>query len=360
MKEIACVMNIPAQQLEEQGVTTEDLEGLLEELQQHVESIDMANGLSPEAPLDAEWGLLDFAFKKALAVLQYLMQANASDRQVASDLGLGPVIIELVNSADPDVRQAALHALLELLLHGATAAGLTDATSAAPAGAISQAGPSQQDKDAGGASGSLPTNQGRASGSSGASGFKEEQGRGSEDLREILSRRMEHIRGEKDPEEVAALRDERHLLDAVWKRCFAESSPLHRAGLIDEAEAPDYMAEMGRDGPDGAGSAREGPSPSTTGAQQQLAASLAGPTFVGDGIDPSRLVIGAHLGPLPGANVGGASSQREAKEGAAAGAGVAARRGVDQGTQKVPGGAGVEGAPSLSLGPGASSHPPPK
>jgi hsp70-interacting protein len=46
MKEIALVMSMPVPVLEAQGVTVEELEGMLEELQEHVESIDMANGMS--------------------------------------------------------------------------------------------------------------------------------------------------------------------------------------------------------------------------------------------------------------------------------------------------------------------------
>ncbi|XP_016468693.2 uncharacterized protein LOC107791192 isoform X1 [Nicotiana tabacum] len=44
MKEITLVMQTPEQVLESQGVTSQDIEDMLDELQEHVESIDMANG----------------------------------------------------------------------------------------------------------------------------------------------------------------------------------------------------------------------------------------------------------------------------------------------------------------------------
>ncbi|XP_051204542.1 uncharacterized protein [Lolium perenne] len=43
MKEIAQVMKTPDDVLQSQGVTTENIEDMLDELQEHVESIDMAN-----------------------------------------------------------------------------------------------------------------------------------------------------------------------------------------------------------------------------------------------------------------------------------------------------------------------------
>ncbi|KAF3615826.1 putative high-light-induced protein, chloroplastic-like [Capsicum annuum] len=44
MKEITLVMQTPEQVLESQGVTSQDIQDMLDELQEHVESIDMANG----------------------------------------------------------------------------------------------------------------------------------------------------------------------------------------------------------------------------------------------------------------------------------------------------------------------------
>ncbi|CAF2007014.1 unnamed protein product [Brassica oleracea var. botrytis] len=45
MKQISQIMKMPEHLLDSQGVTTSDLEGMLDELQEHVESIDLANGL---------------------------------------------------------------------------------------------------------------------------------------------------------------------------------------------------------------------------------------------------------------------------------------------------------------------------
>nr|XP_015630565.1 uncharacterized protein LOC4332391 isoform X3 [Oryza sativa Japonica Group] len=44
MREIALLMSTPLSVLEAHGITPDDIEGLLAELQVHVESIDMANG----------------------------------------------------------------------------------------------------------------------------------------------------------------------------------------------------------------------------------------------------------------------------------------------------------------------------
>lgn len=44
MREIALLMSTPHAVLEAQGITHDDIEGLLSELHVHVESIDMANG----------------------------------------------------------------------------------------------------------------------------------------------------------------------------------------------------------------------------------------------------------------------------------------------------------------------------
>lgn len=45
MREIALLMSTPPSVLEAQGITPDDIEGLLAELQVHVESIDIANGM---------------------------------------------------------------------------------------------------------------------------------------------------------------------------------------------------------------------------------------------------------------------------------------------------------------------------
>ena len=46
LREIALLMRTPLSVLEAQGITPEDIEDLLAELQVHVESIDIANGMS--------------------------------------------------------------------------------------------------------------------------------------------------------------------------------------------------------------------------------------------------------------------------------------------------------------------------
>jgi len=47
--------------------------------------------------------------------MQYLLQANPKDHNVATQLGFVASLTSLVNSADLDVRQTALQALVEIL-----------------------------------------------------------------------------------------------------------------------------------------------------------------------------------------------------------------------------------------------------
>lgn len=283
MKEISIVMQTPQEVLEAQGVTVEEMEGLLEELQEHVESIDMANDLhtigglvpllgylkNPHASLRAraaevvstivqnnpksqqlvmeanglELLLSNFisdsditvrtkalgaisslirhnkpaivAFRlangyaalrdalstedvrfqrKALYMMQYLLQENTADCNVAAELGFLRLLTHLASSKDADVREAALQSLLEVTRAGkAEAAGLTD-----------------------------------------------EEGK----LRQVLQDRITDIR-QMSPDDLGAAKEERQLVDSLWQACYNEPSALRANGLLllpEEDELPPDIA----------------------------------------------------------------------------------------------------------------------
>ncbi|KAL0918066.1 hypothetical protein M5K25_010054 [Dendrobium thyrsiflorum] len=270
MKEITEVMKTPQDVLEAHGVTSADIEGMLEELQEHVESIDMANdlhsigGLLPllgylrnynagirakaaevvttivqnnpkSQQLVMEASGLDpllsnlssdpdvtvrskalgaisslirnnktgvNAFKlangyaalrdalrsndarfqrKALNLLQYLLQENTSDYSTAMELGFPRLMVHLASSDDSGVREAALGSLLELA---------------------------------------------RCSTSEGFSSFDKE-----DKLKQILQNRIDGI-SSMEAEDLGAAREERQLLDSLWSACYNEPSSLREKGLV--------------------------------------------------------------------------------------------------------------------------------
>eukprot|EP01018_Ginkgo_biloba_P032477 Gb_06438 [translate_table: standard] len=303
MKEITTIMQMPQEVLEAQGVTVEDLEGILEELQEHVESIDMANDLhaigglvpllgylkNPHASVRAraaevvttivqnnprsqqlvmeanglESLLSNFmtdsditvrtkalgaisslirhnkpavaAFRlangysalrdalttddvrfqrKALYMMQYLLQENTADCHVATELGFPRLFTHLASSEDADVRQAALQSLLELARAGkAEAAGLTD-----------------------------------------------EEGK----LKQVLKGRISDIH-QMSPDDLGAAKEERLLVDSLWQVCYNEPSSLRSNGLLvlpGEDELPPDVASKHFEPPLRAWAA---PRPSATG-----------------------------------------------------------------------------------------------
>lgn len=287
MKEISMVMNMPSEVLQAEGVTDEDLEAMLEELQTHVESIDMANDLhaigglvplltylkNPSACIRARAsevvstmvqnnpkcqqlvmdekglqfllnnfmsdpdttvrtkslgaisslirnnkpginafrlgngfvGLRDAIVsdnvrrqRKGLQVLQYLLHENPSDINVAAELGFIRSLIGLVGNADADIRQAALHNLVEMV---------------------------QNEK-------------------------VKEQVRGNEEgvsllsLKQALGWQIDKVE-KMELEDLGALKEERLLLDTLWQACFDEPSSLRQKGLVvlpDDNEPPPDVA----------------------------------------------------------------------------------------------------------------------
>lgn len=285
MKEISMVMNMPTEVLQSQGVSIEELQGMLEELQEHVESIDMANDLhaigglipllnylknphpgirsraaevvstivqnnpkSQQQVMDCKGlealltnftldeditvrtkalgaisslirhnkaatnafrlsngyaGLRDALSsedprfqRKALQVMQYLLQENPKDHNVATQLGFVRSLTSLANSSDLDLRQAALQALVEIVQNQATgqSSGKTDDTT---------------------------------------------------QLKDVVSRRIEEIKG-LSQEDLASVKEERHLVDSLWQLLYNEPSELRQEGLLvlpeDDQTPPDIAS----------------------------------------------------------------------------------------------------------------------
>ncbi|KVI03386.1 hypothetical protein Ccrd_018312 [Cynara cardunculus var. scolymus] len=254
MKEITLVMKTPDNVLEEQGVTATDIEDMLEELQEHVESIDMANdlnsigGLTPllnylrnshanirakaaevvstvvqnnpksqQLVMDAnglEPLLSNFASdgditvrtkalgaiscEKALNLIQYLLQENPSDRNVVTELGFPRIMTHLASSEDGEVREAALSSLYEL----------------------------SKDKT-GEADNSVHVDD--------------------EKLKQVLQDRINNI-SVMSSEDLAAAKEERQLIDSLWTTRYNEPSSLREKGLVvlpeDNAPAPDVVSGL--------------------------------------------------------------------------------------------------------------------
>ncbi|KAF1868387.1 hypothetical protein Lal_00008194 [Lupinus albus] len=116
MKEISLVMQTPEQDLEAQGVTPEDIEDMLDELQEHVESIDMANDLHSIGGLVPLLGYLKSSHAniraKAADVVTTIVQNNPRSQQLVMEAnGFEPLISNFSSDPDVNVRAKALGAL---------------------------------------------------------------------------------------------------------------------------------------------------------------------------------------------------------------------------------------------------------
>lgn len=129
--------------------------------------------------------------------MQYLLQENPKDHNVATQLGFLRSLTSLANSSDLDIRQAALQALLEIVRN-------------------------QDNQSAGKAD---DTTQ----------------------LKEAVSRRVQEIKT-LGPEDLAAVKEERQLVDALWQLLYKESSELRQEGLLvlpeDNEEPPDVAGRQ--------------------------------------------------------------------------------------------------------------------
>ncbi|KAF7825645.1 hsp70 nucleotide exchange factor fes1-like [Senna tora] len=122
MKEITLVMKIPEKDLESQGITPDNIEDLLDELQEHVESIDNANDLNTIGGLAP---LIEYLKNphaniraKAADVLTTIVQNNpVSQKLVMEARGLEHLIANFTNDDDINVRIKALGAISSLIRH---------------------------------------------------------------------------------------------------------------------------------------------------------------------------------------------------------------------------------------------------
>lgn len=137
-------------------------------------------------------------FRKALNLVHYLLHENSSDCDIISELGFPRIMLYLASSEDGEVREAALRGLLEL----------------------------------------ARDNSGDTS------------GRAVEDddnkLKQLLQERINGI-SLMSPEDLGAAREERHLVDSLWKTCYNEPSSLHEKGLLvlpgEDALPPDVASK---------------------------------------------------------------------------------------------------------------------
>ncbi|KAH0864945.1 hypothetical protein HID58_082156 [Brassica napus] len=107
MKQISQIMKMPEHLLDSQGVTTDDLEGMLDELQEHVESIDLANDLHSIGGLVPLLSYLKNSNAKIRAkaadVLTTVVQNNPRSQQLVMEAnGFEPLLTNFIT--DPDIR----------------------------------------------------------------------------------------------------------------------------------------------------------------------------------------------------------------------------------------------------------------
>ncbi|CAL1379030.1 unnamed protein product [Linum trigynum] len=122
MKEITQVMQTPPEVLEAQGVTPAEIEDMLEELQEHVESIDMANDLHSIGGLVPLLGYLKNSHAniraKAAEVVSTIVQNNPKSQQLVMEAnGFEPLLSNFASDPDVTVRTKALGAISSLLRH---------------------------------------------------------------------------------------------------------------------------------------------------------------------------------------------------------------------------------------------------
>ncbi|KAL1200554.1 hypothetical protein V5N11_032954 [Cardamine amara subsp. amara] len=116
MKEITQVMQTPQQVLEAHEVTPQDIEDLLEELQDHVESIDMANDLHSIGGLVPLLGYLKNSNAniraKSADVISTIVENNPrSQESVMEANGLESLLLNFTSDTDMHSRTQALGAI---------------------------------------------------------------------------------------------------------------------------------------------------------------------------------------------------------------------------------------------------------
>ncbi|XP_068318135.1 uncharacterized protein [Pyrus communis] len=287
MKEITLVMQTPEQVLEAQGVTPADIEDLLDELQEHVESIDMANDLHSIGGLVPLLGHLKNPHAniraKAAEVVTTIVQNNPKSQQLVMEAnGMEYLFTNLASDPDVTVRTKALGAISSLIRHnkpGITAfrlangyAALRDALASenvrfqrkalnliqfllhensSDCNVVTELGfrrimlhlASSKDLEVREAAlrGLLALAQDKTDGANSRLADEDEK------LKQLLQGRIESI-SSMSPEDLGAAREERQLVDSLWNTCYNEPSSLREKGLLvlpgEDAPPPDVASKL--------------------------------------------------------------------------------------------------------------------
>ncbi|MCD7454819.1 hypothetical protein HAX54_026162 [Datura stramonium] len=287
MKEITLVMQTPEEVLESQGVTSQDIEDMLDELQEHVESIDMANDLHSIGGLVPLLGYLKNSHAniraKAAEVVSTIVQNNPRSQQLVMEAnGLEPLLSNFTSDSDVTARTKALGAISSLIRHNKPAiaafrlangyAALRDALSSesvrfqrkalnlihyllhenrSDCNVVTELGfprvlmhlASSDDGEVreGALRGLLELAQDRTGEVAGSSSIED-----NEKLKQILQERIKGI-SSMSPEDLGAAKEERQLVDSLWNTCYNEPSALREKGLVvlpgEDALPPDVASK---------------------------------------------------------------------------------------------------------------------
>ncbi|XWS55640.1 hypothetical protein CRYUN_Cryun09bG0018400 [Craigia yunnanensis] len=286
MKEITLVMQAPEQVLEAQGVTAANLEDMLDELQEHVESIDMANDLHSIGGLVPLLGYLKNSHAniraKAAEVVSTIVQNNPRSQQLVMEVnGLEPLLSNFTSDPDVTVRTKALGAISSLIRHNKPAiaafrlangyAALRDALgtesvrfqrkalnviqyllheNSSDCSVVSELGfprimlhlASSEDAEVREAAlrGLLELARDKTGGNNVGLGEEDEK------LKQLLEERIKDI-SVMSPEDLGAAREERQLVDSLWSTCYKDPSSLREKGLLalpgEDAPPPDVASK---------------------------------------------------------------------------------------------------------------------
>ncbi|KAI3474113.1 hypothetical protein Pfo_028901 [Paulownia fortunei] len=286
MKEITLVMKTPEQVFESQGVTPQDIEDMLDELQEHVESIDMANDIHSIGGLVPLLGYLRNSHAniraKAAEVVGTIVQNNPRSQQLVMEAnGLELLLSNFTSDPDVIVRTKTLGAISSLIRHNKSGiaafrlangyAALRDALNSenfrfqrkalnlihyllhenrSDCGVVTELGfprilmhlASSEDADVREAAlrGLLELARDRSGKPDGSSSEEDDK------LKQILQERIKGI-SEMSAEDLGAAREERLLVDSLWNTCRNEPSPLREKGLLvlpgEDAPPPDVASQ---------------------------------------------------------------------------------------------------------------------
>ncbi|KAJ6742183.1 PROTEIN FOLDING REGULATOR [Salix viminalis] len=286
MKEITLVMQTPEQVLESQGVTPADIEDLLDELQEHVEAIDMANDLHSIGGLVPLLGYLKNTHAniraKAAEVVTTIVQNNPRSQQLVMEAnGFEPLLSNFTSDPDVTVRTKALGAISSLIRHnkpGIAAFRLANGFAAlrdslgsgnvrfqrkalnlihylllensSDGSIVSDLGfprimvhlASSEDAEVREAAlrGLLELARNKIDGNTGRLGEDDEK------LKQLLEERVNGI-SLMSPEDLGAAREERQLVDLLWNACYNEPSSLREKGLLvlpgEDSPPPDVASK---------------------------------------------------------------------------------------------------------------------